>query len=741
MQAPDYVPLSSDAIADQLKLKNRALRPLYDLLSDLSGEGIIVQIKRNRFCLPSDANLISGRILFRQSGSARLIPDDFQQPKKAEPLPIRAEDTGTAFHGDHVLCRFETPSHPRHKRRYRHNNGDAPFVSVIRILQKACDTLTGTLQRDKACYYVIPDEPRLIYDIIVPDPKHAQLKPVPRPNQKVVVRLSEWTQRHLNPQGEIIETLGETHTPDAELRALIHKYKLDPEFSDSVQREIGALPKKVTEKSMRGRLDLTKAFTLTIDPSDAKDFDDALSIEKQSGGDVRIGVHIADVSAYVRPGSALDKEAQKRGNSTYLVGQVIPMLPYELSNDLCSLVEGENRLVQSVLLTFTSKGRLKDAQFARAVIRSRKRLTYEQAYALLSEDALEKIRTLPLNPKHHTGSVGRSLSDMNPTELAELQGFVRQLWRFAARMRTQRMKKGSLDLDMPEVKIFVDPSGAAECIEKVEYDESHQLIEEFMLLANEVVAERLAKASLPCLYRVHDKPDGEKLTELSEYLQTAGVQTGDLTAKKHMMALLAQLKDHPQGYPLKIAVLRSLKQACYRADVDGHYGLGKRYYTHFTSPIRRYADLIVHRILEGYLKGQASKKKAQHPYRYAHLTSLGEHLSSMERNSTDAERESVKIKLLEFFSRELTKKKKTVFPAIITQIQNHGMFIELTDSMTFGLVHVSTLKDDLYYRSPDGSKMVGRRWGRAFSLGQEIQVVVARVDLFKREIDFNIALP
>ena len=371
------------------------------------------------------------------------------------------------------------------------------------------------------------------------------------------------------------------------------------------------------------------------------------------------------------------------------------------------------------------------------MICSRKRLTYRQAYALLTEDSFKKLRAFPSETKQGKGAAARSLKGVSDAELTELQRAVRLLWRYASRMRAQRMKKDSLDLDMPEVKIFVDPKGAAERIEKVEYDESHQLIEEFMLQANEVVARHLAKASVPCLYRVHDKPDGDKLEELSESLKTAGIQTGDLTSKKEMIALLLQLKEHPQGYPLKIAVLRSLKQACYRADPDGHYGLGKHYYTHFTSPIRRYSDLVVHRILEHALKRQASKRVRQ-SYNYTKLTSLGEHLTTTEKNSTEAERESVKIKLLEFFSRELTKKKKSVFPAIVTQIQNHGMFIELTDSMTFGLVHVSTLKDDLYYRSPDGSKMVGRRWGRSFSLGQAIQVVVARVDLFKREIDFTI---
>lgn len=736
LQQPDYVPLAITALAAQLQLAPAEQKRLQTLIKELTQEGLIVKVKRDRFCLPSDVDLVSGKILFRQSGSARLLRSVRGQ-NSAETFEIRAEDTGVALHSDHVLCRVlpRRPLYPYQRRQQWKSK--TSFVRVIRVLQRANETIIGTLQCDKNCYYLIPSDPRFVHDILTSDPKRCGLNPIV--NQKVVVRLYEWKQRHLNPQGEIIEVLGQTHAPDAEWRALLHKYKLSPDFPQNVQREVRALPKKVRSEDRSGRLDLRDAFTLTIDPDDAKDFDDALSLELQPGGDVRIGIHIADVRAYVSPGSAIDKEAQKRGNSTYLVEGVIPMLPFELSNGLCSLVEGEDRLTQSVLLTFDASGVLKKTIFATTVIRSRKRLTYRQAYALLVEDDLKAIRATPLPPKHQTGAIGRPLKTWKDAELRELQKTVRQLWHYAARLREAHFKNGALDLDMPEIKIFVDLKGVADRIEKTVNDESHQLIEAFMLQANECVARHLLNASVLSLYRVHDKPEAEKLAELGDALKTAGIKAGDLTVRKKMVALLQQIEDHPQAYTLKLAVLRSLKPACYRATTDGHYGLNKRYYTHFTSPIRRYADLIVHRILVNHLTSHHKKSvaKRSQTYKTSELMRLSEHLTLTERNSVEAERESVKLKLLEFFDRELHKRKKTVFPAMITDLRNYGIGVELTDSMAYGLVHISTLKDDLYRLSPDGTRVIGRRRQRAFTIGQHVDVVVERVDRYKREIDFR----
>ena len=736
-RAPDYVPLAGPEIARTLGLAKKDRNALDFEIRRLLGAGEIVRIKEDKLCLPRDADLVTGRIQFRQGGSAYVILEKGPSEPEKEAVQISAENTGVAIHGDRVVVRLgDELSQPHGRRR-----GGEPTGRVIRILKRAHETITGNLQRTKLFFYVVPDDPRFIHDIYVKDPAKSGLRPVPAVGDKVVVKLAEWTQRHVNPEGTVVARLGRTHEPRAELAAIYLRYGLSPDFPADVLREAGALPVRVGVAELFGRLDFRSLPTFTIDPDDAKDFDDALSVETLPNGDLRVGVHIADVSSYVKPGSALDAEAQRRGNSTYLVGAVIPMLPPELSNGLCSLVEGEDRLTKAVLLTY-HKGRLCDTAFANTVIRSRKRLTYHQAYALLKEDSLEKIRRLPLPPAHQTGSTGRALSELRRDELAELQRWIRQLWNLALRLRRERMRNGSLDLDMPEVKIFVDEQGYADRLERIEQDESHQLIEEFMLAANEAVARVTREHRLPSLYRVHDDPDEEKLQEYRRELAAFGVTIGDLTQRDEITRLLTILKSHPQGYTLRTQLLRSLRKAVYRASPDGHYGLAKQDYTHFTSPIRRYADLVVHRVFDQYLVkhlGQAAPRGFQFGYNAARMESLAEHLSLTEQNSMEAERESQKVKLLEFFEREVAKKKKTVFAAVITDVRNHGLFVELPDAMAFGLIHLSTLRDDLYLLNNAGTALIGRRSKRRLELGQKISVVTERVDRFKRQIDFRLS--
>lgn len=741
MRKRDYVPLQKEEIVSQLKGKKNQREAIASCLDDLLRTGEVVRIKKNRLVLPRDANLVTGRIVFRQSGSALLISETKSGETPSQPINIRAEDTAVAMHNDRVVVRIEDP--PRHARhRYeRHHEGQV-FGRVIRILERARTTITGSLQKSRHFFYVIPDDPRIIQDIYVPDPSKSGLAPAPEIGDKVVVRLHEWQQRHLNPEGELIEVLGKTHEPHAELKAIFRKFDLDLDFPEAVEKEVAQLPDEVRKSDLRGREDLRDLFTFTIDPDDAKDFDDALSAEQLRGGDVRIGIHIADVGSYVKPGTALDQEAQRRGNSTYLVGTVIPMLPHKLSNGLCSLVEREDRLTKSVFITFSPKGKIRETTYANSVIRSDKRLTYRQAYAFLKEDDLDKVRKVPLPPAHQTGSTGRALSEMSDQELQKLQRGVRLLWEVAARVRKQRMDTGSLDLDVPEVKIFVDPEGYADRIETIEYDESHQLIEEYMLLANEAVAKILTRNKIPAIYRVHEKPVEEKLNEYREFLATYEIHVGDLTKREEIKKALAKAKSHPQGYTLRVQFLRSLQRARYMAAPKGHYGLNKKNYTHFTSPIRRYSDLVVHRLFEAFLDkftDAAALSGKQRHYTQADLDRMGDHLTQTEQNSTEAEREHVKLKLLEFFERELSKTERTPFAAVIADVRNHGMFVELTGSQAYGLVHISTLRDDLYSLTPDKTAIVGRRTKKRYEVGQKIQVVTERVDRFKRQIDFKLA--
>jgi ribonuclease R len=737
LRARDYTPVPAEQLGRRLQIPSKERRRFAQEVRELLRTGVIVAVKGDRLCLPQAADLITGRISFRASGSAIVFPEaKVNAPDREAPIQIAGENTGVALHGDTVVVRLITG---REREQFRFLKPDERAGRVLEVLQRANETTTGTLHRGRAYFYVAPDDPRIGHDIIVPDPMTQRLRPLPVVGDKVVVRLAEWRERHLNPEGEIVEKLGRAFEPRAELAAIYHKFSLSPAFPPEVVREAAALPAQVRPADLAGRRDFRHVPTFTIDPDDAKDFDDALSLETLPGGELRIGVHIADVGAYVRPDTALDREARQRGNSTYLVGTVVPMLPEKLSNGLCSLVEAQDRLTKAAIFTFSGSGRLLRTEFANTVIRSRKRLTYKQAYALLFTDDLEAIRRLPAPARHQTGSTGRLLSSLDDLELSDLQRWVRQLWGIASQLRRERFRAGSLDLDMPETKIFVDEEGYADRIERIENDESHQLIEEFMLLANEAVARLTRAQRLPSLYRVHDDPDEARLDELRRELNAQGLKVGDLAKREEVVRLLASLKTHPQGHLLRVQLLRSMRKACYRASPDGHYGLAKQDYTHFTSPIRRYSDLVVHRVLDHHLARAAGGAARPAPgYTGARAEQVAEHLSLTEINSTEAERDSVKLKLAEFFEREAEKRKKTRFEAVITDVRNHGFFVELNAAGAFGLVPVSSLQDDFYLLNPAGTAFIGRKSKRRFELGQRIEVVILRVDRQKRMLDFTV---
>ncbi len=682
---------------------------------------------------------VTGVLHFRRSGAATLVVGTGTD---ATTYRIHARDTGTALHKDEVQARIITrPSSARPKTGRRGGTAGEPRVKVRveAVLKRAREQLVGTLFWDGSSYFVLPDEPRIPHKVTVSKGDIHAMKPRPRMKDKVVVRLHEWKDAKRPPRGSITEILGKTHTPGAEYLGILREFQLDPDFPPAVQAETSKISKKVTAKETQGRFDARKLFTVTIDPDDAKDFDDALSLENLGNDKVRIGVHIADVSHYVKPGSQLDTEAKSRGNSTYLVGTVIPMLPHPLSSGICSLVEGEDRLVKSAFLTF-HKGRLAKTRFENSIIHSRKRLTYRQAFALLKQDNLKSIRSIPAPPSHQTGHPGKDFSKLPDKELKKLQKALRQLWSIASKLRRRRMKNGSLDLDMPETKIYVDKEGWADRIEKVENDESHQLIEEFMLLANEEVAKLLRTKNIPGIFRAHDNPEEEKLNELRKLLEQWGIHVGDLTQRKEVTQALAAIKKHPQKHMLHIEFLRSLPKAVYRASPDGHYGLSKGDYTHFTSPIRRYSDLVVHRILANYIARIQGKSGNAEPksLRKGRLEEVAQHLSLTERNSIDAERESVRIKLMEFFERELKKQPKTPFTAVVMDIARGGVFVELKDSGAFGMLS-------------GGGRDRGRSWssdapgtttvlaGQNIRMGDEVQVVVDAVDRFQKQINFSLA--
>ena len=702
VRAPDYRPRDRDEIARALGLQGRDRVEVRKTLHELEHAGEIVRIRKNRYVLPSEADLVTGKLSIHQAGYGFLVPEKAGEPD----IFIAAENTGTAMNGDRVVARISRDVPPRHAKvragQAAQHRGEG---RVIRILERARDTIVGTLQQSRNFYYVVPDDPRLVHDVYVQVPPRARLPKTPTRDDKVVVRLEAWESRHVNPEGEIIEVLGAATAPGIDMLSIVRKYDLPTAFPKSVLDEANRIPQSVEQKLIQGREDLRDQFILTIDPDDARDFDDAINVEKiDNTGVWRLGVHIADVSAYVTPDSALDREARRRGNSVYLPDRVIPMLPERLSNGVCSLNPDVDRLTHSVFIEFDKNGRAKNAGFARSVIRSAKRLTYKEAYAILQA--------------RPNGELSRRLHTA---------------WELASLLRRKRFEQGSLDLDFPEVKVHVDADGKPTRLERVENDQSHQLIEEFMLAANEAVARELRHRSIATIYRVHEDPDPEKLGEYREFILSFGYKVGDLSHRKEVQRFLASISGKPEEQALKIGLLKSLKRARYAAQPLGHYGLAKANYLHFTSPIRRYADLVVHRTLAERNLLRRSKIDI------GQIESLADHISDTERNAAEAEIESVRLKKLQFFEQQLKERDPQVFRASIMDVRNYGLVVELPDALVTGVVHVSTLSDDFYRFDAAQRRLLGRRTNRRFSVGDEIRVFVARVDTFKRQIDFAIA--
>ncbi|MBV9617631.1 MAG: VacB/RNase II family 3'-5' exoribonuclease, partial [Verrucomicrobia bacterium] len=491
LRRSDYRPLDRDDLAKRLGAKGRDRVNLRQTLGELEHAGEIVRIRKNRYVLPAEADLVTGKLSIHQSGFGFLVPEKSGE----KDIFVAAENTGTAMNGDRVVVRISRDV-PQRRTKDRHRSEGR----VIRILERARDAIVGTLQQSKNFYYVVPDDPRIVHNVYVQRPKGLAANV----GDKVVVRLEAWESRHVNPEGEIVEVLGRSGTPGVDMLSILRKYGLPTEFPRGVIDEANRIPKSVEQSMLEGREDLRGKFIVTIDPNDARDFDDAIDVEKSDEG-WRLGVHIADVSAYVTSNSPLDREARRRGNSVYLPDRVIPMLPERLSNGVCSLNPGVNRLTFSAFMEFDKTGRPKHARFARSVIRSAKRLTYKEAYAILKSQPNGE-----LSQRLHTA------------------------WELASLLRRKRFEHGSLDLDFPEVKVYLDSNGKPARLERVENDESHQLIEEFMLAANEAVARELRHRSIATIYRVHEDPDPEKLGEYREFILSFGYKVGDLSHRKEV---------------------------------------------------------------------------------------------------------------------------------------------------------------------------------------------------------------
>ncbi len=672
-----------------IPLKEHAL--CKKILRKLEAEGSIIALKGSQYVVPKTADLYTGIIQMHATGAAHVLA---QQPHEPD-LYISHENTATALDGDLVVARLLT-------NRSSHFRGLKPKKirlegEVIRILQRSKKPIIGTFEHSNNFSFLIADDPRFRHNLYLGGDTLGA-----KDGDKVVAILEQWENRHNPPEGKLLEVLGSSENPEVAMLSIIRKHELPIAFRSDVLSEAARFDSRLDPKDLLGREDLRGRPMITIDPEDARDFDDAIEVQSTATG-WDISVHIADVAHYVLPGSALDEEARLRGNSVYLVDRVIPMLPEHLSNGLCSLRQHEDRLAFSVFASIDHEGKAHHVRFARSVIRSIARLTYKQALMMLA------------NP---------------PKDL--LAERVHAAWSCAHVLRNRRFAHGALDLEMPEVKVWLDESGIPIKLERIENDISHQLIEELMLLANELVARHLTRTTQPTLYRVHEKPDPSKLEEYRELVASYGVQTGDLAHRRELQKFLNGLKGKTFESALKIGLLKSLKRARYTPEPLGHFGLQKKDYTHFTSPIRRYADLMTHRALAKQLgltrAGPSSRE----------LTNIGEHLSLTERTAGDAEKESVRLKKLDFFQAQQDPQRQKIFNAQIIEVRNYGLFIELPDVLISGLIPMSTLDDDFYLFDALHNKLIGRKHKKIYRAGHLLKVVVYKVDRWKQQVDFRI---
>ncbi len=686
-----YVPVGADDITKKLGLGQAQAGEVRRELRDLVRSGRVVRLPDKRFALPADEDLIAGRILMNRRGGGRVVTTDASQPA----IDISPNAAGTAMHNDRVLVLVDSTVSPARRRGQRQPAGSGG--KVVEVLERARTQVVGTLEKSRELWYVVPSDPRITHDIYLPKLGQAA-KPKARRGDRVVVEITEWPSRHNAPEGKLVEVIGNPGAPGVDVESVIRQYELPTRFPGTVKAEARRLGTKVTEADRRGRRDCRRHLVVTIDPVDARDFDDAISLERIEGRRWRLWVHIADVSHYVRPGSALDKESRRRGNSTYLIDRVIPMLPEELSNELCSLKPGVDRLARSVEFVLTNSGRIEQAKFHSTVICSKQRFSYEEAMAVLEREP--------------TGGIERMLHDAH---------------RLAQQLRQARFRAGALDLDVPERKVLLDAKGRVSEVRRVENDVSHQLIEEFMLLANETVAREIKRRRAGAIHRVHDVPDTEKLDNLRAQAALMGLRAGNLADQKQAGKFLASLKDHPLGDVFRIGYLRCMKRACYSTEPIGHYGLAKEDYVHFTSPIRRYADLIVHRVVY-----QRARLDAEA------LATAADHISLTERNSADAELDSKLIKLLSHLQRQLDRRKPETYTATVTEVRNIGAMVDITELGLKGLVKRLSLSDDRYRFVPERGRLVGRLRGNEIAPGDQLRVQVESIDLQKKQADFRV---
>ncbi|MBT9281253.1 MAG: ribonuclease R [Hydrogenibacillus schlegelii] len=668
-----------------------AAERLSDLLRRLEAEGKIVRTRAGRYGLPEMMNLVRGTIEGHRKGFAFLIPDTPGEPD----VYIHPGDLNGAWHGDRVLVRINRPA----------EEGRRMEGEVVRILARAKKEIVGTFHKTPGGGAVVPDD-RRIGDVIFVPPDGTLSA---RQGDKVVVRIERYPTEDVTALGRVVEILGAEGEPGVDIRSIIRKYELPEAFPDDVLAEARALPQAVLPEERIGRRDLTALMTVTIDGEEAKDFDDAVSLEVL-GDRLRLYVHIADVAHYVREGTALDREAYRRGTSIYLVDRVIPMLPPELSNGIASLNPGVDRLAITCEMTFDRTGRRLDYVFYPSVIRSDARLTYTDVNRLLREGAVP-----PDDPLHPFAPM--------LLEMAAL----------SERLRARRIERGALDFDLEEPHIVLDDRGRPIDVRPRERDKAEMLIEDFMLAANETVAEHIAFRDLPFLYRIHEPPDPEKIQAFLAFISAFGYIVRGAPGRvqpRALQAILNEARGEPEEAIIAQVLLRSMQQARYAATNEGHFGLAAEYYTHFTAPIRRYPDLVVHRLIRRYEFDRDLDPTALAAIREA-LPDIAEQSSIRERVAMEAERETDALKMAEYMAGRIGDE----FDAVISGVTSFGLFVRLPNTIE-GLVHVSTMGDDYYHFHERQYALIGEHTGKTYRLGDPVRVRCVGVNIAERTVDF-----
>ncbi|WP_439098732.1 ribonuclease R [Bacillus weihaiensis] len=694
MKEEAYKPLTVQELEEAFGIEDSAeFKDFVKALVVMEDQGLVVRTRSNRYGLPEKMNLLKGKLIGHAKGFAFVDPED----PELDDVFIPPTELKTAMHGDVVLVRVSPKG-----------TGSRQEGTIIRILERGVKEVVGTYTESKNFGFVIPDDKKIANDIFIP--KNASGGAVE--GHKVVVKLTTYPKGRMSAEGEVVDILGHKNDPGVDILSVIHKHGLPGPFPVEALEQANDVPETINEEDLKDRRDLRNETIVTIDGADAKDLDDAVTVTKLDNGNYKLGVHIADVSHYVTENSPIDREAVDRGTSVYLVDRVIPMIPHRLSNGICSLNPKVDRLTLSCEMEVDSEGQVVNHEIFQSVIKTTERMTYTDVNKILEE------KDEALRQKYE-----------------KLVPMFEEMGELASVLRTKRMNRGAIDFDFKEAKVLVDAKGQPTDVVLRERSVAERLIEEFMLLANETVAEHFHWMNVPFIYRIHEEPNAEKLQRFLEFITNFGYTVKGAANEIHPRALqniIEEVAGKPEETVISTVMLRSMKQAKYDPESLGHFGLSTEFYTHFTSPIRRYPDLIVHRLIRTYLIEGKVDEQTRSSWAES-LPVIAEHASNMERRAVEAERETDELKKAEYMLDKIGEE----YDGMISSVTNFGMFVELPNTIE-GLIHVSYLTDDYYRYDERHYAMIGERTGNVYRIGDEITVRVVNVNKDERAIDFEV---